>query len=65
MTNCKYCIFGHICCSEQPCEDYVPVDREHEDEMIADQLESEKSEYYDAYIEYISEYSDSNFDLSC
>lgn len=59
--NCLYCGMG--CGNEDvsECEYYYSMDEEEiEIEIAAKEL---RDEFYDDWIEYVSEYSDFNFDL--
>lgn len=53
--DCSNCYFAEKCRIENGCDDYYPVndDGHAEHEMI----ESERVEYYNAWIQYIYEYN--------
>ena len=54
--KCTNCCFGDKCHSNQVCDDYAPIIDEPTDEEIAEMIEAERDAFYDAWIEYISEY---------
>lgn len=53
--DCSNCCFAEKCRIENGCDDYYPVS---DDEYFAlEILESERMEYYNAWIQYVSEYN--------
>lgn len=53
--DCSNCCFAEKCRIENGCDDYYPAN--DDGYAVPEILESERMEYYNAWIQYISEYN--------
>lgn len=58
IKKCSNCYFGDKCGCGEICDDYAPLIDELTDEEVSKMVEIGRVAFYDAWIEYISEYED-------
>lgn len=51
MSKCKDCYFYGKCYLDEECDDFTPIS----DDLSEEELEDLRQEYYEAWVEYISE----------
>lgn len=56
--QCNNCYYYQACKGGGLCDDYYPVDEEAEDEMIDEQIESDRILYRQEWQSYMSEFDD-------
>ena len=55
--HCDSCYFGSVCSDDNICKDYTPLGEQSEDEVIYDLIEQRRSEFYNEWNQYISEWN--------
>lgn len=51
--QCSTCCFGDVCPYRTVCDHYTPTTEELSDEILLDNVEEERCDYYDAWQEYV------------
>lgn len=54
-SKCKDCIYGDVCTSLHPCQYFVPMYDDYQDD-IPEKIEATRDEYRKAFIEYATQY---------
>lgn len=53
--SCDGCYFGTLCASKTVCNDYYPIDEQHIDNDIDNEIERGREEFYQEWFLYITE----------